>query len=99
MEGFAIIQSASGLIRTLRAEGYTSRQRGGSPGTMTGLHVLHVTVVRGANLPPHAIVLWLGASISHTTFTHREFVSNDEIQAWIRRWNIVLGPCLSTLRP
>ncbi len=91
MEGFAIVRNASGLFQTLREEGYTSKQRGGSPGTMTGLRVLHVTIVRGADLPPHAIAQWMGDGLAPDTYTSREFASQDELQAWLTQWGVILG--------
>lgn len=93
MEGFETIRTPRAYFEGLKDEGYTSKQRGGSRPSLCGLSVLHVTIVRGQDLPPCALAQWQGNGASSSTYTTRTFTDDAELDAWLARWSIELGKC------
>jgi hypothetical protein len=92
MEGFETIRTPAAYITGLKDEGYTSKQRCGSHPSLLGLRVLHATIIRGYDLPPCVLAQWEGGDLPTSTYTARTFSDEAELDDWIKRWSIRLGP-------
>lgn len=91
MEGFEPIRTPSAYFRSLKGDGYSSKQRCGSHAGLRGLHVLHATIIRGDQLPPCVLAQWEGGEQPLSTYMARTFKDEAELEAWIKQWSIQLG--------
>lgn len=92
MEGFETIRTPEAYVKALKDDGYSSKQRCGSHPSLRGLHVLHATIIRGSGLPPCVLAQWEGGGSPVATYTARTFNDEAELNDWITRWSIRLGP-------
>lgn len=92
MEGFETIGNIPATMRDLADQGYTSQQRGGALHARNGIHIDHVRVMRGLDLPHCVVAQWTHETTGTKLHTGiRTFATEDEFAQWTREWDIRFG--------